>query len=304
LSAKTKLIFNAHADRGHAWDLVHILQAAIDRHGGGDWAPTQYPGHASKLAQEAAEEGVEAVVGLGGDGTIHEIVNGLMQIPEDRRPALGAVPVGSGNDFCANVGISTDPEVAILKALNGTERAVDIGVITDNTGRTEYWDNTINVGFGASVAIYSYQITRLRGYPMYIWAVLQTVFRNHDAPRISIKTDRETFEQPTLLLALNNGRREGGGFLTSPDAVPDDGLLNYASIEGISRLMMLRLIPEVMRGTHGRFRQVRLGEFTQLEATSEAPIPIHTDGEIYADFTSQVTGLKVEIIPKAIRVRV
>ncbi len=304
MSSKTKLIFNAHADRGHAWDLVHILQAAIDRHGGGEWAATQYPGHASKLAAEAANEGFDTVVGLGGDGTIHEIVNGLMGIPADRRPALGAVPVGSGNDFCANVGISTDPEIAILKALNGTERAVDVGTITDNTGRTEYWDNTINVGFGASVAIYSYQITRLRGYPMYLWAVLQTVFRHHDAPMMKIKSDRETFEQPTLLLAINNGRREGGGFLTSPDAVPDDGALNYAAIEGISRLMMLRLIPEVMRGTHGRFRQVRLGEFTELEVISESPIPIHTDGEIYADFTSQVTQLKITIVPKALRVRV
>jgi diacylglycerol kinase (ATP) len=303
LSTKTKLIFNAHADRGHAWDLAHILQAAIDRRGGGEWAATQYPGHASQLAAEAADEGFMAVVALGGDGTIHEVVNGLMRVPLERRPTLGAVPVGSGNDFCANVGISTDPETAIHAALNGTERLIDIGTITDNTGRTEYWDNTINLGFGASVAIYSYQITRLRGYPMYVWAVIQTILKKHDAPNMTIKTDNEAFTQPVLLLSLNNGRREGGGFLTAPDALPDDGLLNYTTINDVSRLMMFRLLPEVMRGTHGRFPQVRMGQFKELTATSETAIPIHTDGEIYADFSSQVHEITVKIIPEALKVR-
>lgn len=299
--SKIKLIFNAHADRGHAWDLAHIFQAAIERHGGNEWAATQYPGHATKLAAEAANEGFEVVAAIGGDGTVHEVVNGLMSIPPERRPALAAIPVGSGNDFCANAGLPTDPEAAILRAFEGTPKPIDVGMITDNTGRIEYWDNTINVGFGASVAIYSYQITRLRGYPMYLWAVIQTILRNHNAPMMKITTDTDSFEQPVLLLALNNGRREGGGFLTSPDAVPDDGILNYAIIDDVSRAMMFRLIPEVMRGTHGRFRQVRLGQFKHIEVSSESAVPIHTDGEIYADFTSQVTQFKVQVLPGALR---
>lgn len=301
MSRKIKLIFNPYADRGHAWEVSQLLEPIIERRGGAEWAATQHPGHATELAKQAADQGFDAVVALGGDGTVHEIVNGLMEIPEDRRPLLAAVPIGSGNDFCANAGVPSDPEQAILRAYEGEVTTIDLGVIRDNTGHEEYWDNTISIGFGASVAIYSYQITRLRGYPMYLWAVIQTILRKHDAPHMTITTDEETIDQPVLLLSLNNGRREGGGFLTSPDAVLHDGVLNYAMIEDVSRAMMFRLLPEVMRGTHGRFRQVRLGQFRKMDLVSEKPIPIHTDGEIYADFASKVHQLSIHVLPQAMR---
>jgi diacylglycerol kinase family enzyme len=88
----------------------------------------------------------------------------------------------------------------------------------------------------------------------------------------------------------------------APAAQPDDGVLNYAMIRKVSRAMMFRLIPEVMNGTHGRFRQVRLGQCRRLQLTSERPVTIHADGEIFAGFTSHVTQLTVEILPGAIQV--
>lgn len=295
-------IFNPHADRGHAWDIVYGLQATIERHGGGEWAATEFPGHATRLAAQATDDGFELVVALGGDGTVHEVINGMMRAPAERRPLLAAVPVGSGNDFCANVGLPKEPEAAMLRVFEGRPKPVDLGLITDNNGRREYWNNTISVGFGAAVAIYAYHIRRLRGFPMYLWAVIKTIALRHDAPLMTIRTDEEEIEQPVLLLSLNNGAREGGGFLTSPGALPDDGILNYAMITDVSRLMMFRLIPEVMRGTHGRFRPVRLGQFRELRLTSQRPVPIHTDGEIYADFNTQVTKLTVEVLPGELKV--
>lgn len=302
MKRRLKLIFNAHADRGHAWEVARSLEPSLERRGETSWAATEYPGHATELALDAGEDGFDIVVAIGGDGTVHEVVNGLMKVPADRRPPLGAVPVGSGNDFCANLGLPPDPELAVLRLFEGQPRKVDVGTIRDNNGRVEFWNNTVSIGFGAAVAIHSYQIRRLRGFPMYLWAVIKTIVLNHDAPRMVIQTDEERIEEDVLLMSLNNGPREGGGFLTSPAAQLDDGVLNFAMIRDVSRLMMFRLIPEVMRGTHGRFEPVRLGEFRELQLRSEAPIPVHTDGEIFADFYAGVTELTVQVLPGVLEV--
>jgi YegS/Rv2252/BmrU family lipid kinase len=299
---RMKVIFNPHADRGRAWDTASYLQSLIERHGGADWSATEYPRHATELAREAVRQGYDVVAALGGDGTVHEIVNGLMEAPDRGRPLLGVVPIGSGNDFCNNIGLSKEPEQAMHTLFHGTPRGVDIGKVTDGSGRNEYWDNTLGIGFDATVTIYSYKITRLQGFSMYLWAVIQTILRNHDAPAMTIETDQESLRQETLMLTVCNGPREGGGFHVAPGAVPDDGVLNYAMIAKVSRLMMFRLIPEVMNGTHGRFEQVHLGTCRTMKVASAKPVTIHTDGEIFAGFSSDVTQLSIDLMPKALRV--
>jgi diacylglycerol kinase (ATP) len=225
-----------------------------------------------------------------------------MRVPAARRPKLAAVPIGSGNDFCSNIGVQKDPEVAMQRVFSGEWKPIDIGKLTAEDGRIEYWDNTLGIGFDASVTYYSYQITRLQGFSMYLWAVIQTILRNHNAPKMKIVTDEETIDKEVLMLVLCNGPREGGGFFVAPEAKPDDGMLHYAMIERVSRLMMFRLVPEVMKGTHGRFKPVRLGHFRRMQLSSESPIPIHTDGEMFAGLTSQVRRIEIEIVPGALQV--
>ena len=302
MTHRVKLIFNPHSDRGRSWDLASSLVPIIEAHGGASWSATEYPKHATELAEAAAHEGFDVIAAIGGDGTVHEVVNGLMRIPESQRPVLAAVPIGSGNDFCNNIGIEPDMEKAMERVFHGEARTIDLGLVRDQDGRTEYWDNTLGIGFDASVTIHSYKITRLQGFMMYLWAVIQTIIGNHDAPRMRIITDNEEIDKEVLMFVACNGPREGGGFHVAPDAVPDDGLFHYALIENVSRAMMFRLIPEVMNGTHGRFKQVKLGSFHELELTSEEPVTIHTDGEIFAGFTSQVTGVKISILPGALKV--
>lgn len=103
-----------------------------------------------------------------------------------------------------------------------------------------------------------------------------------------------------MMMVLCNGAREGGGFLVAPETLVDEGLLNYVSICDVSRLMMLRLVPEVMKGTHGRFPQERIGQFRKLTLKSERPNCIHIDGEIFAGFGTDIHQLSVEIVPEAI----
>jgi YegS/Rv2252/BmrU family lipid kinase len=299
---KVKMIINPNADLGRAWRQAADLRPVVEQYGGADWAGTVYPTHAIELARQAAEEGYELVISVGGDGTVHEVINGLMQAQDVHRPRLGIVPMGTGNDFAYSLGIEPKPAEAVQRIFTGQPRRVDIGRLVDNTGRVEYWDNALGIGFDATTTIHSRRYTLLHGFPAYFLAVLQTVMLNHDAPRMHITTDSEQWTQEILMFVLCNGSREGGGFSVAPDAKPDDGILDYASIGRVSRLMMLRLIPEVLRGTHGRFSQVRMGKLSRMELQADSPLTIHTDGEIFSGFGMDVRQLSVEILPGALEI--
>lgn len=299
---RVMLIFNPHADRGRAWDIAASLQAIVEQHGGADWKATEYPTHATELAYQAARKGYKIVAALGGDGTVHEVVNGLMQVSSKRRPILAAVPIGSGNDFYANVGLRDNPEVAMQRVFSGEPKRVDLGLVRDESGRTEYWDNTLGIGFDAATVINSLRITRLQGTAMYLLAVIRTILHHHNAAHMTVTTDEERIERKLLMVTLCNGRREGGGFNVAPEARPDDGVLDYTMVEYVTRPMMFRLIPEFMNGTHGRFKQVHLGRFRRLKLSADMPLVIHTDGEVFAGFTSAVRELEVEILPGELEV--
>jgi diacylglycerol kinase family enzyme len=174
--------------------------------------------------------------------------------------------------------------------------------MTDDHGREEYWDNTVGIGFDATVTIRSRRFKKAHGFLIYLLAVLQTIILNHEAPMMQITTDRESWQDETMLLVACNGGREGGGFNVAPEAVLDDAVLNYATIRHVSRPMMFRLLPEVMKGTHGRFRQVRMGQFLKMDVVSEQPMCIHTDGEIFAGFGIDLRRIMLEILPSALDV--
>jgi YegS/Rv2252/BmrU family lipid kinase len=298
---RVKLIFNHHADNGRGWRIASALQATIEHMGGAEWTGTEYPTHATELALEAAQQGFDVVVAIGGDGTVHEIVNGLMQVPEEDRPMLAAVPIGTGNDFCHNAGLESDPTQAILRVFSGEPRAVDIGMVHDASGRVEYWDNALGIGLVPATVINSHSLTMLQGMAMYFVAAIMTILKDHDAPRLHIKADGREIEGEYLLVECCNGAREGGGFMMAPQAVLDDGELDYIMADSVSRLMMFRLMPELMRGTHLRFEQFHSGRFRKLELSSDRPLLVHTDGEIFANATNNVRELTVQVLPKAIR---
>jgi YegS/Rv2252/BmrU family lipid kinase len=298
-----KLIINPNADMGNAWKLASDLRPIMNEFGGADWAGTVYPTHAIDLAREAAIAGYELVIAAGGDGTVHEIINGLMQVPAEQRPRLGIVPLGSGNDFAHAVGIEKPPSEALRQILRGQSHHIDVGLIEDDLGRCEYWDNTLGIGFDATVNIRTHTLPVIRGFLMYFTAVMQTIALNHEAPLLKIETDEETWEEKTMMMVVCNGPREGGGFLVAPAARADDGIFHYAAICKVSRPMMLRLVPEVMKGTHGRFKQIRMGTLRKLSLQADAPLRIHLDGEIFAGFGSDVREIKIEVIPDAIEIQ-
>jgi diacylglycerol kinase (ATP) len=297
---KIKLILNPTANHGRSMQTAADLRPLMAEQNA-DWSGTEYPGHAIELARQAGEQGYDKVIALGGDGTVHEVINGLMQVPAKKRPALGIVPLGSGNDFAHILGIPDDIQQALHNALNGSPFILDTGSVRDEHGRTEYWNNTLGVGFDAVVTIRSRKITFVHGFAMYFLAVMQTIALNFSPMDLHVETDTAAWDQATIMLTVGNGPREGGGFLVTPDAKLDDGIFHFATVDKLSRLMMLRLVPEVMKGTHGRFKQVRMGTCKKMTVVSDRPLHVHFDGEIYAGFGTDIRQLNIEIHPGAIR---
>jgi len=302
MERKLKVILNPMADMGNAWRVANDLRPILQEHGGFDWSGTVYPTHATELAKQAGEQGYDMVIAMGGDGTVHEVVNGLMQVPPERRPSLGVVPVGSGNDFAHAIGIPDQADQALVQALTGSATSLDVGLLVDEHGRKEYFDNTLGIGFDAVVTIRSHRLPFLRGFLMYLTAVIQTIILNHKPVGMTIDVDAERIQQRNLLLTICNGPREGGGFLVAPEAKVDDGVFHYVMIRELSRLMMLRLVPEVMKGTHGRFKQVASGTCRKLTVRGDAPMYIHADGEIFTSFGSDLRSVTLEIIPGGLQV--
>ena len=299
---KVKIVLNPMADMGSAWRVARDLRSITEEHGGVDWSGTVYPGHAITLAKQAGEQGYDMVIAMGGDGTVHEVVNGLMKLPPEKRPILGIVPVGSGNDFGHILNISQNPGEALRQALNGEPSTVDLCMMTDEHGRTEYFDNTLGVGFGAMVTIRSHRVPVLHGFMIYLFAVIQTILLDHVPITMRIKADEQEWEQKVKYLVVCNGPREGGGFLVAPDAKVDDGLISYVMITDVSRPMMFRIVPEVMKGTHVRFKQVRQGTCKRFSLTADRPLYIHADGEIFSGPGTNLRKLDFEILPDALKV--
>jgi len=302
-----RVIFNPAAAGGRTARLAPELRACLSRGAEAtnlqlEWVETQSPGHGIALAREAATNGCELIVAVGGDGTVNEVVNGLMQAGEQGHPVtLGIIPVGLGNDFAWLAGIPADPLAACGRIFNGRTRLVDVGHIREADGRERYFDNGCGVGFDAQVSVEAKRLKWLRGFLVYLVAVLKTLILHHHAPALRIHLDERELTCPTLMLTIGNGQRHGGGFLVTPHAELDDGLLEVCIAGKLSRLGMLLVIPRFMRGSHETHPKVHMDRARHV--TVEAPVPqvIHLDGEIFA---TDARNFEVRVIPGALRVRV
>ena len=295
------VITNPAANRGRCGAAVDALRSAEPAAPGVRWVSTDRPGHATELATIAARNGCRVVVAAGGDGTAHEIVNGLMTVPAAQRPALGLLPLGSGNDLAFNCGLLDSPPAALQRALYGTPAALDTALIEDDAGRSRHYANVAGMLFDAAALMHALRIKYLRGTLIYLVAVVRTIMQNHFPTRVELIVDGEVSRHSLLMLTLANGAREGGGFISAPQALPDDGWLDYVSVNEISRLQMLRLLPEFLRGTQERFDSVQFKRGRSFEISADRAIPVHLDGELWADYTANVRRLRVTLLPGALR---
>jgi YegS/Rv2252/BmrU family lipid kinase len=284
-------IVNPCAGRGRGAGIAQELAGRLERRKlGAKLVTTSAPGEATTIARTAAAPG-SLVVAVGGDGTAHEVVNGLAGTPA----TFGLVPVGSGNDLASALGIPSRIEGALDVLAFGRDTTIDLGRFDDR-----WFANSLGLGFEAQVTIESRNVTRFKGFAAYLWAVVKAL-RRLRCPELTIGVDGVPYDGPRLLVSIGNGPRVGGGFLLTPDAQPEDGLLDVCIVNALSRWQVLRTLPKAMSGTHLDHPAVLLTHARVLEIASPEGFPFHADGEV---IDTNRRELRVEIVPAALRVRV
>lgn len=248
-------------------------------------------GHATEIAAAGVKDGYDIIFAVGGDGTVNEVVNGLV----NSSSALGIIPGGSGNDFARSLNISGDIEEIIKGSICGDRKDVDIGLVN---GR--YFVNISSVGFDADVTLSAKKARRffLSGSVAYIAGLIITIFFRKPS-KVRIKLNGMEIRRVILLTVVANGKFYGGGMLPAPDAVVDDGLFDICVIDNLSKIKLFALFPKYIKGTHGELKEVTFYKGQHVEIDSEEPISINIDGEI-----SKGNKLDFKILKKALTVAV
>lgn len=298
---RVKVILNPWADRGRGAQQAAVIQQAAQQYGGVDLEESERPGHALELARLAADDGYDLVVAAGGDGTISDVVNGLMR-GDKAVTRLGIIPIGSGNDLAWSLGISTEVETAVHQLFNGSPKTIDLARIEDNKGRFRIVDNNIGIGFDAVVVIETEAITRIHGFMMYLLATLRTIASYSQLPKLTIHFDEEKVEQSVLFIAFGVGPRGGGGFLLTPDAKQHDDLVDTCTVNPVGRLTIISLLLTVFNGRHVKSKHVTMRQNKRIRVRADRPLPIHTDGEMFAYPQDDVREITVTSLPAAIEV--
>ena len=286
-----KLIANPAAGRGRVAQCLEDIQAALRSLAvETDLVRTQAPGQAVELAARAKQEGYERVIAVGGDGTVHEVIGGLVAAAGDGvAGTLGIVPMGTGNDFVKALDVPKDWRAACARIAQGKTRRIDVGRVNGTV-----FNNNVGIGFDAQVGIEAQKIKRLRGPAVYMAALARTMLLSYRTPPVTIQLDGATSQQRITLLTVGNGRCSGGSFWLPPDALLDDGLFDVCIARAMSKPQILALVPDVMKGTHVNKPAVRMARAAHITIQSEQPLPVHADGEILYTAAHQ---LDVTLLP-------
>jgi diacylglycerol kinase (ATP) len=296
-STEICVIFNPAAGKGRAANLVRAAQKSI--HAPAVLRPSRTIGHAAELAQEAANEGFPLVVAAGGDGTVHEVANGLLQA---NRPdvCFGIWPIGSANDYAFALGLTEWWRGDRGRAL--MESQVDVGRIAGG-GRSRYFVNGMGLGFNGAVTLESRHIKRLQGMALYGLATLKAIVRHFGQPTLRVRFDDVVREKPTLALSVNLGPREGN-FPVTPEAKLDDGLFDCIQAGPLTRWGAIKLLPRMATGTlPSDHPHLWLGRCRSVHIQASQPVRVHLDGEFFCHPEDGIQEFSIELIPRRLRVQ-
>ncbi len=299
------VIFNPAAGRRRALGRLERLRRAWGS--GIDIMPTGAPGHAEELALQMANSGYRIVAAAGGDGTVHEVANGILRAA---RPEVcfGVVPIGSANDYAhsleyAGRGAGRDPagpDNGILTVDVGRVRAP---AKPPNAGRQRYFVCCLGLGLNGAVTLESRRIRRLQGLALYGLATLRALWYHFACPGMELTIDGQHLGcLPTLMLSVLLGRREGG-FVLAPEAKLDDGWMEFVHAGELSRFEVLRYLPRLaLFGPPHGHPKLRLGRCRTINLRSQSPLTVHVDGEFFCRPEDNVRELEIEVLPASLKV--
>jgi YegS/Rv2252/BmrU family lipid kinase len=306
------VIVNPKSASGATRDRWSAMASDIRTHFGPfNVAFTKSRGDATDIATRAVDNGRELIIACGGDGTINEVANGIIETGEDVE--LGILPSGTGGDFRRTLGIPHGLREAARALKTGRTKQIDVGRVTfhDHDGReiSRYFLNVSSVGLAASiierVKSTSFAnwlpIPSLRGKASFAISTLQEVIGiEHSTIRVRVD-DGEEYNLNTVNFCIANARYFGGGMLIAPEAKLDDGYLDIINIGDLGTLKILLNAHTLYRGTHVQLPEVktRLAKRVEIRAVEGADIHLETDGELPGRLPAIY-----EIVPRALRIRV
>nr|WP_306798588.1 diacylglycerol kinase family lipid kinase [Oceanobacillus saliphilus] len=250
--------------------------------------------HATDLARELSQKReTKAIIAVGGDGTVHEIINGMVgsDIP------LGIIPAGSGNDFCRGMGIPLNYVHALERIFKDERKLIDVGSINN-----EFFATIVGIGFDGKVARETNQSQNKRilslaglGRISYIINVLKVLLYYQPTNVDLIMNQEQSNHQHVWLIAIANSPFYAGGMMICPGAKNNDQLFDICIVKGISRWQLLRIFPSVFKGKHIKHPSVTILKAKELEISSPTPMMAHGDGEFLGE-----TPFKIMISPKTL----
>jgi diacylglycerol kinase (ATP) len=276
-----KVILNPYSGRWMALRRKAEAEQAL-RSAGVDYelVVTAGPGDATQLAAQAVEAGFSPIIAAGGDGTISEVVNGMAQANHSQGkplPALGILPLGSGNDLVDNLSMPKDLLAAAQVISQGYIRELDLCQVNEH-----FFDNNAAIGLEPYITLIQQRIKRVRGVIRYLLATLKGIYDN-PSWIMQMEWENGSYEGPVSLVTVGNNPRTGGLFYVAPHADPFDGQLTFVYGFIKTRLEMLRVLPMLMKPGSGNYTEhpaIHEIHSPYLRVYSQSPTPLHADGEI------------------------
>jgi YegS/Rv2252/BmrU family lipid kinase len=262
---------------------------------------SERPGHLIELAEQAARDGAELVVSVGGDGTLNEVVNGLVRAGSAAE--LATIPLGTGMDFVRTYGIPTRFDDAVRTALEGRTRTIDVGRVVyrewSGLESERYVANVGSVGMSAAVAQRANGMSKALGGKATFFYALTRVFFEWENTLVSVQLDDESREGRMHDVIVANGQWHGGAMHLAPEAQPDDGLFDVVLIGDVMKRDFVTTAPKLYKGTYLAHPKIELLRSRTVTVDAPERLPIELDGEQVG-----TTPVRFEIVPAALRVRV
>jgi diacylglycerol kinase (ATP) len=268
----------------------------------GDALFSERPGHLIELARQAADDGADLLVAVGGDGTLNETVNGMLSA--SRVPELATIPLGTGMDFVRTHGIPNEFDDAVRTAVTGTGKVIDAGRVTyrawDGTEQVRFYANVGSVGMSGAVAQRANGMSKALGGKVTFFVALTQVFLRWKNTEVTVElADGETHTGRMHDVIVANGQWHGGAMWLAPEASAEDGLFDVVLIGDVTKLDFITTAPKLYRGKHLSHPKVDLLRSSRVHVDAAEHLPIELDGEQVG-----TTPVTFEIVPGALRVRV
>ena len=260
---------------------------------------TTHPGHATEAARQALSDGERYLVAVGGDGTVHEVVNGMVRDggPVAADAVLGVVAAGSGCDFVRSFGLPPDAEQAAERLTGDRVRTIDVGTVTCADGTTRCFVNIAEAGLGGAVVARAANLGKLLGGARYAAGFWLTLPRFRPAA-VRLDADGQYHAWRAFNVVVANCRYYGGGMQISPNSDPGDCLLDILVMTG-PKSDSFTTLPKVYKGAHLPHRNIAELRAARLTIEAEPGFQVEADGELLG-----MTPASFGIIPGAIRLKV